>query len=190
MQIRLALTGMIYKKSMAVTLADRPAESQVINLIASDAQKFEDAAQFIHFLYVGPIEAIVVTYFMYQLIGISAFASMGLLFLLIPLQTYFSARMSQLRKQLNRIRDGKLKAVTDMISSITVVKLYGWEVPLVKEILKYQSEEIVFLKSTAVVKAMNEAIFFASSAFIACFAFILYSSLGGPLAPSIVPNLI
>jgi ATP-binding cassette subfamily C (CFTR/MRP) protein 4 len=59
---------------------------QVVNLMSNDVNRFDVAVVFLHYLWIGPIETFVVTYFMWREVGPSAAIGVGSLLLFIPLQ--------------------------------------------------------------------------------------------------------
>ena len=52
---------------------------------------------FIHFLWIGPVEMVVVMVIMWHKLGPSSLAGFALLILLIPLQSFFGRLFSKLR---------------------------------------------------------------------------------------------
>lgn len=62
---------------------------KVINLIANDMVRFELALSFFHDVWKGPIEAILIGYFIYQQIGIASIIGMAFLLSFIPIQSRF-----------------------------------------------------------------------------------------------------
>lgn len=87
MQVKIALTGAIFKRSLELTVASNIfSHSQIIQLTTIDVQKFEDASQFVHFLWCGPFELVLVTFFLYSQIGWASFVSVFFIILLIPFQ--------------------------------------------------------------------------------------------------------
>jgi len=74
---------------------------QVVNLMSNDVNRFDVAVIFLHYLWIGPIETFVVTYFMWVEVGPSAAIGVASLLLFIPLQgdsfsdtNYFAFKMS------------------------------------------------------------------------------------------------
>lgn len=70
---------------------------QVVNLMSNDVNRFDVAVIFLHYLWIGPIETFVVTYFMWMEVGPSAAIGVASLLLFIPLQgdkNYFTFKMS------------------------------------------------------------------------------------------------
>jgi ATP-binding cassette subfamily C (CFTR/MRP) protein 4 len=59
---------------------------QVVNLMSNDVNRFDVAVVFLHYLWIGPIETCVVTYFMWREVGPSAAIGVASLLLFIPLQ--------------------------------------------------------------------------------------------------------
>jgi ATP-binding cassette, subfamily C (CFTR/MRP), member 4 len=59
---------------------------QVVNLLSNDVNRFDIAFIFIHFLWVGPLQTIVVTYFLWQELGVSSLVGVSIFLVFIPLQ--------------------------------------------------------------------------------------------------------
>lgn len=59
---------------------------QVVNLLSNDVNRFDVAVIFLHYLWIAPVETVIVSYFMYRVVGWSTFLGVLFLLLLIPLQ--------------------------------------------------------------------------------------------------------
>lgn len=88
MKIRVACCSLVYRKSLRLskTALGETTVGQVVNLLANDVNRFDVAVIFVHYLWIGPLETVVASYFMYQEVGVSALFGIASLLLFIPLQ--------------------------------------------------------------------------------------------------------
>ncbi|KAJ3106375.1 Multidrug resistance-associated protein 4, partial [Phlyctochytrium planicorne] len=199
MQIRIAFIAAIYKKCLALSISHTSSTGLIVNLVSNDVQRFEDCAPFAHFickfsltlalnsnwtLGLGPLEVLLIIYFMYLEIGFAAFAAIAALLALIPIQGGFAKQFSGLRKRTVGFRDERIKSISDSLAGIMIVKLYAWEEPFKKNINDLRDAELNVVRKASVLRALNEAFYFASPAVIEIFAFLTYWLLGGELTPS------
>ena len=186
MQIRIGVAAAIYKKCLSLPASRLTSPGQIINMISNDVQKFEDASGFIYYIVVGPIEALLILFFIYQQIGLASLAAIGILLLLIPLQSVFARNFAALRRLSNNHRDNRIKSMSDMIIGVIVVKLYAWEIPFIEKIKELREKEMKTILSASILRAMNEAIFFASSSIVSVVTFVTFFFLGGKFSSSAV----
>lgn len=89
MKLRVACCSLIYRKALKLNktaLRDTTA-GQIVNLLSNDVNRFDVAVIFAHQLWVGPLETVLVTYLMYQQVGVSAVIGVLFLLMFIPLQS-------------------------------------------------------------------------------------------------------
>lgn len=160
--MRIAFIALIYRKLLSLSTAHTASGGFIVNMVSNDVQRFEDAAPFATYIWLGPVEILLSTYFMYTQISYGAFSAVGALFLLIPLQTYFAKLFAVLRRKSVKLRDERIRGVADFLTGIMVIKLYAWENPFRKRIQKVRDEELQVIKVTARYRAMNDAFYFSS----------------------------
>jgi ATP-binding cassette, subfamily C (CFTR/MRP), member 4 len=68
MKMRIAACSLIYRKSLRLSRSAliNTTSGQVVNLLSNDVARFELIALFFHYLWVGPIVAIVVGFLMFM----------------------------------------------------------------------------------------------------------------------------
>lgn len=88
MKLRVSACSLIYRKSLRLSknAIINTTSGQVVNLLSNDVSRFELIAMFCHYLWVGPLETIVVGILMYLEIGWSSIAGIIFLLLFIPFQ--------------------------------------------------------------------------------------------------------
>lgn len=68
MKMRVALCSLIYRKALRLnrTALGDTTIGQVVNLLSNDVGRFDSVLINLHYLWLAPLELIVVTYFMYE----------------------------------------------------------------------------------------------------------------------------
>ena len=100
---------------------------KIINLLSNDVGKFDLALAFFHDLWKGPMECILLGYFIYIEIGISGIIGMAFLLCFIPLQAWVGKKTASYRLQATKRTDVRVKFMNEIIQGIQVIKMYAWE---------------------------------------------------------------
>ncbi|KAG8310921.1 hypothetical protein J6590_054244 [Homalodisca vitripennis] len=89
MKLRVACCSLIYRKSLRLSKAalGQTTVGQVVNLMTNDVNRFDMGIIFIHYLWLGPVTTVVVTYFLWQQIGVAALVGVAALLISIPAQS-------------------------------------------------------------------------------------------------------
>lgn len=75
----------------------KTAAGQVVNLLSNDVNRFDFVTLFLHFVWITPIQTIVITYFIWEAVGWSALIGVLAIFLqTIPVQSKFIRIMFQI----------------------------------------------------------------------------------------------
>lgn len=123
MRVRVGLIAAIYQKCLSLSLSNTSSTGLILNIVSNDVQKFEDAAPFIHFIWLVPIQMIAIMFLIYLEIGYVFVAPMLGLLCLVPIQGMFAKRFGSLRKNVVAFRDDRIKSISDMLSGIMIVKV-------------------------------------------------------------------
>ncbi|KAJ1077305.1 hypothetical protein K5549_013185 [Capra hircus] len=99
MRLRVAVCHMIYRKALRLSSSAmrKTTTGQVVNLLSNDVNRFDQVTMFLHYLWVGPLQAITVTALLWMEIGMSCLAGMAVLIILLLLQSCFGKLFSSLR---------------------------------------------------------------------------------------------
>lgn len=68
MKMRVAVCSLIYRKALRLshTALGDTSIGQMVNLLSNDVGRFDSVLNNIHYLWLGPLELIVVSYLMYE----------------------------------------------------------------------------------------------------------------------------
>nr|CAD7458628.1 unnamed protein product [Timema tahoe] len=156
MKIRVACCSLIYRKSLRLskTALGQTTAGQVVNLLSNDVSRFDICVIFIHYLWLGPLETVVATYFMWNEVGVSAVIGVAALLMFIPLQAYLGKKTSDLRMRTAIRTDERVRLMNEIISGIQVIKMYTWEVPFNKLVELARKREIDCIRATSYIRGI------------------------------------
>ncbi|KAK6195726.1 hypothetical protein SNE40_001091 [Patella caerulea] len=137
MQARIACCSLIYKKSLRLSneALGKTTTGHIVNLLSNDVNRFDQAAIFLHFLWVGPLQAIAVLTILWYIMGPSVLAGFTVLLLLVPAQGWMGKLFSRLRLKTAAQTDKRVRIMNEIISGMRVIKMYCWEKPF-EELVK------------------------------------------------------
>lgn len=183
MKMRVGCCSLIYRKSLKLskTALGQTTVGQVVNLLSNDVNRFDLAVIFAHQLWVGPIETIICTYFMYLQVGLSAAVGVFLLIMFIPMQIYLGKKVSTFRLKTALRTDERVRLMNEIISGIQVIKMYAWEKPFAKLVSLARRYEIKMIRITSYMRGITLS-FIMYSTRMSIFASILtYVLLGNDI---------
>ncbi|XP_051568184.1 ATP-binding cassette sub-family C member 4-like [Myxocyprinus asiaticus] len=186
MKIRIAMCHMIYKKALCLssTAMGQTTTGQIVNLLSNDVSKFDEVTIFLHFLWVGPLQAAAVVCLLWYEIGPSCLAGMAVLLFLMPLQTMFGKLFSKFRGKTAALTDNRICTMNEVVSGIRVIKMYAWEKPFAALVNDVRRKEISKIMSSSYLRGLNMASFFAASKIIVFVTFTMYVLVGNTISAS------
>ena len=134
--------------------------------MSSDVGQVVMLGQHINFLWSCPLQVLVVrrgifidqsrkehvsqvcvaTVAMYQVLGWPALVGVASLLLATPVTLVLAKLISDLMATQMKVKDERLRVLSEIISGMRVVKLFAWEVPFTERILQRREEETKVLR--------------------------------------------
>ncbi|XP_047432401.1 ATP-binding cassette sub-family C member 4-like [Mugil cephalus] len=186
MKIRVAMCHMIYNKALRLSSSamGQTTTGQIVNLLSNDVSKFDDLTIFLHFLWVGPLQAAAVVGLLWSEIGPSCLAGMVVLMFLMPVQTMFGRLFSKFRSKTAVLTDSRIRIMNEVVSGIRIIKMYAWEKPFAALVTDVRGKEISKVMKSSYLRGLNMASFFCASKIIVFITFALYVLLGNTISAS------
>ncbi|KAK7154854.1 hypothetical protein R3I93_009716 [Phoxinus phoxinus] len=186
MKIRIAMCHMIYKKALCLsaTAMGQTTTGQIVNLLSNDVNKFDEVTIFLHFLWIGPLQAAAVIGLLWQEIGPSCLAGMAVLVFLMPLQTMFGKLFSKYRSKTAALTDNRIRTMNEVVSGIRIIKMYAWEKPFAALVTDVRRKEISKIMNSSYLRALNMASFFTANKIIMFVTFTVYVLVGNTISAS------
>ncbi|XP_061266628.1 ATP-binding cassette sub-family C member 4-like isoform X8 [Bos javanicus] len=174
MRLRVAVCHMIYRKALRLSspAMGKTTTGQIVNLLSNDVNRFDQVTTFLHYLWVGPLQAIAVTALLWMEIGMSCLAGMAVLIILLLLQSCFGMLFSSLRSKTAALTDNRIRTMSEVITGIRTIKMNAWEKSFIDLTTRLRSKEISKILRSSYLRGMNLATFFAVSKIMIFVTFI------------------
>ncbi|XP_028320649.1 multidrug resistance-associated protein 4-like isoform X2 [Gouania willdenowi] len=186
MRIRVALGHMIYRKALDLSseAMTRTSTGHIVNLLSNDINRFDEITLNLHYLLVGPLQALVIISLLWVEIGGACLAGVAVLVFLVPIQTVFGKLFGLYRAKTAVLTDSRIRIMNEVVSGIRIIKMYVWEKPFSTLVSEVRRKEISQVLKSSYLRGFNMASFFASSKVIVFVTFVVYVLLGHALTAS------
>ncbi|RKO99373.1 hypothetical protein CXG81DRAFT_14602 [Caulochytrium protostelioides] len=177
-QVRAALTGMIYRKSLRIARSVGGA-GHVINMVSSDVNRVVQACTEFHYFWSAFTETAVIL----GLIGYEARAACVpvyvLVVLLLPAQYYLGRKTLEFQEANAAVSTERIHLMSEVLTAIKLIKFYAWERPFSERIDAIRAKEVEYLRKGMYVKSINFAIVFSIPVLAAVTCLSMYNGIYG-----------
>lgn len=150
-----------------------------------DAQRFMDLTTYLHMAWSAPLQIGLALYFLYALVGPSAFAGLGVMVLMGPLNALVARKTRDFQKAIMELKDKRIKLLNELLQGIKVLKLYAWERPFAGFVSDVRDKEVKVLRSAAYYNAVANFSWSAAPFLVSLITFITYTASGHHLTAQI-----
>ncbi len=128
MRIKGGLTAAIYRKSLRLSNEGRATKTtgDVVNYMAVDAQRLQDLTQSLQQVWSAPFQICICMISLYQLVGWSMLAGIGVMLVMIPVNGIIARMMKRLQKQQMKYKDSRSRLIAEIVNNMKSIKLYAW----------------------------------------------------------------
>ncbi|XP_066253825.1 multidrug resistance-associated protein 1-like isoform X2 [Euwallacea similis] len=176
LRTRTSLISCIYRKALRISNSARKNKTvgEIVNLMASDAERFQEFAIHLPLTWSAPLEITLAIYFLWQEIGVASLAGVALLILLIPVNIQIVRRTRSLQIKQMKEKDERLKMMNEILTGIKVLKLYAWETSFENIVKKIRFKEIRTMLKAAYLNAISQFIWNCAPFAVAFATFLVY----------------
>lgn len=182
-KIRTTLISAIYRKALKIasTAKKDTTIGEIVNLMAVDAHRFFEMSPYILIGITAPMVMGLALYFLWTVLGVSAFAGLAILLSMFPLSGVIASRMQTLQYKQMSVKDERVKSVSEILAGIKVIKFYAWEMSFQQTIGETREQELSFLRGAAVLNASTEFIWTLTPFLVSFVSFTTYVMIGNVL---------
>lgn len=171
MRFKTALTAAIYKKSMVLSNEGRAAKStgDIVNLQAVDAQRLQDICQYGQQVWSSPFQILLCMVSLYQLLGPSMFAGIGVMVLMVPVNGFIAKFMKKLQKTQMKNKDSRTRLMTEILNNMKAIKLYAWTSAFMDKLNYVRNDlELKTLKKIGVTQSLSNFTWSTTPFLVSC----------------------
>jgi len=188
MHTKIATIHLVYEKLSSLSLAAKSklGSGMIANLQSNDTMKLWMLPQFLHSIWIAPLQIIVFMGLLIRIIGFfPTLAGLAVTVSLIPLSTVTGKALAKVRRKVVQLTDRRVKVVSEVVGGIKAIKLYAWEEPYKERLCGLRNVELAQVKKAALLQGVNMIIFSSSPILISIATFGVYAALGKRLLPSV-----
>ncbi|KAL7412017.1 hypothetical protein BDY24DRAFT_117838 [Mrakia frigida] len=118
---------------------------KIVSMMSNDSTRVANRITNASDIYGPPIEIVIASVFLYQLLGLSAFAGSVALILIWPVNSKLRKRAVALNKAAVESRDKRMSVMNEIILSIKLIKFLGWEPRWTEKAKKARNKEMKWI---------------------------------------------
>ncbi|CAF1430978.1 unnamed protein product, partial [Adineta ricciae] len=176
MRIRHGFMSFIYKKSLEIKSItwQRMNLGYMINLIANDTQKLEDAFTYGHKIWEGLVGSLIIFIILSSIMEpIPILIGYSVIVLIVFIQLIIAYVLGKYRIKTSFYSDKRVNSLNEMISGCDVIKMNNWEELMEKQIIELREKELSYIRRSSYCRALSISLFCVSSSLL---AFVTFSS--------------
>ncbi|XP_027358527.1 ABC transporter C family member 10-like [Abrus precatorius] len=169
MKVRSQLTAAIYKKQLRLSTASRLIHSggEIMNYVTVDAYRIGEFPFWFHQTWTTVVQLCIALVILFRAVGLATFASLIVIVLTVLCNTPLAKLQHKFLTKLLVAQDERLKASSEALVNMKVLKLYAWEIHFKNAIERLRNVELKWLYSVLLQKAYNIILFCNLFTFVA-----------------------
>ncbi|KAK1668174.1 hypothetical protein QYE76_056333 [Lolium multiflorum] len=180
---RSALVAVVYEKGLALSCRSRQIHSsgEMINIVGVDADRIGNSSWYIHDLWLVPLQVGMALFVLYSNLGLASLAALGATVLVMLVNVPSGKVQEKLQQKLMGCKDVRMKATSEILRNMKILKLQGWEMKFLSKIIALRKTETDWLKKYLYTSTMVNFVFWSAPTFIAVVTFGACILMGIPL---------
>ncbi|OMP07339.1 hypothetical protein COLO4_07417 [Corchorus olitorius] len=173
LQVRSLLTAAIYKKQLRLSNAARLMHSsgEITNYVTVDAYRIGEFPFWFHQTWTTSLQLCIALAILFNAVGLATFAALVVIILTVLCNTPLAKLQLRFQRELMITQDERLKASSEALINMKVLKLYAWESHFKSAIEKLRALEYKWLQAVQLRKAYNGFLFWSSPVLVSAATF-------------------
>ncbi|KAK6541507.1 hypothetical protein TWF694_007315 [Orbilia ellipsospora] len=149
----------------------------IINLMAVDSFKVAEICAYLHFLVAAtPIQLFIAISLLYQVMGWSSIAGIGVLIALFPINYMVSRQFGVISNKIMAITDKRIQTTNEVLQNVRIIKYFAWEQRYAGVISEPRALELRQLRNRYILWGFAASLWYATPVVITFVSFLLYTT--------------
>uniref|UniRef100_K3W5E3 Uncharacterized protein n=1 Tax=Globisporangium ultimum (strain ATCC 200006 / CBS 805.95 / DAOM BR144) TaxID=431595 RepID=K3W5E3_GLOUD len=184
-----AIKTLLYRKTLRLSAESRKEKStgDIANIYTSDSDAIMGVAYLLHQVWLIPLQIALVSYLLYDVLSVAAFAGIGMIVLILCVNHLLSQRLHKQQRIYRKSKDVRMKKVTEVFKAIGIVKFNAWEERFLEQIRQVRAVEMRDLFKRRVLVACAISLMWGMPVFISIVSFGVFTTVvKHELTPAVV----
>ncbi|XP_062120269.1 ABC transporter C family member 10-like [Humulus lupulus] len=172
-QVKSLLTAAIYNKLLRLSNSARIVHSsgEIMNYVTVDAYRIGEFPFWFHQIWTTTLQICIALVILAQAIGLATIAALVAIIFTVMCNAPLSKLQNKFQTKLMMAQDERLKALSEALVNMKVLKLYAWETHLKNVVERLRKVEVKWLSAVQFQKAYNSLLFWSSPILISAASF-------------------
>ncbi|XP_059298851.1 ABC transporter C family member 10-like [Lycium ferocissimum] len=186
LKVRSLLTAAIYRKQIRLSNAAKLIHSsgEIMNYVTVDAYRIGEFPFWLHQTWTTTVQLSLVLILLFRTVGLATVASLVVIILTVLCNTPLAKLQHKFQTNLMVAQDDRLKAISEALVSMKVLRLYAWESHFKNVIQILRQVEEKWLSAVQLRRSYNSFLFWSSPVLVSAATFGTCYFLGIPLNAS------
>ncbi|XP_061342019.1 ABC transporter C family member 10-like [Gastrolobium bilobum] len=173
LKVRSLLIAAIYKKQLRLANAARLKHSsgEIMNYVNVDAYRIGEFPYWFHQTWTTSVQLCIALVVLFRAVGLATIASLVVIVLTVLCNTPFARLQHKYQRKLMEAQDERLKASSEALVSMKVLKLYAWETNFRNAIERLRTVELKRLSVVQLRKSYSNFLFWSSPVLVSAASF-------------------
>ncbi|CAK7336525.1 unnamed protein product [Dovyalis caffra] len=182
-RLRAVTTTMIYNKSLTLSCQSKQGRSsgEIINIMTIDANRLSTVSWYVHDPWLVILQVSLALLILYKNLGLGSVAGFVTTVIVMLLNYPFGRLEEKFQGKLMESKDKRMKATTEILKNMKILKLQGWEMKFLSKIVELREVETQWLKKYFYTSLMITFILFGAPNLVAVATFLTSMLMGVPL---------
>ncbi|XWS38268.1 hypothetical protein CRYUN_Cryun19dG0116900 [Craigia yunnanensis] len=173
LQIRSMLSAAIYQKQQRLSNAAKMTHSpgEIVNYVSIDAYKIGEFPSWLHQIWSTSLQLCLALFIVYYTVGLATVAALIAILLTVLASSPLAKLLLKYQKKLMLAQDKRLKAITEVLANMKVLKLYSWETHFKNVIEGLRKEEFSWISGILTQRGFQVVLFWSSPVIVPAITF-------------------